>query len=329
MSEKAKIPEVIVPRPNKLRAERRIFAVVTAAPVLFGLFAIVWAIHRGIHGYEVWLFIGMSLLSILGIEVGYHRLFSHRAFKTVVPIRVFLAICGAIAGQGPLSYWVAHHRRHHKFSDYGGDPHSPIVSPGGQIYKGRLEGLWHAHYGWIFQTERANPGYYARDILEDRWLLLVDRLYLIWLLLGLALPALLGGLLSKSPIGGALLGLLWGGFVRLLLVQQGTYSINSLCHTFGGRPFVTGDSSTNLGILSLISLGGSWHNNHHAFPSTAINAMHWWQIDLGGGFIMALRVLRLAWDVKHPTPEQVERKRRAQHLAKTTEEISDVSEENS
>ncbi|MGZ4199922.1 MAG: acyl-CoA desaturase, partial [Thermoleophilia bacterium] len=184
-------------------------------------------------------------LSGLGITVGYHRLFTHRSFKTRRSVRALLAVFGSMAVEGPVIEWVATHRKHHRFSDQHGDPHSPHVdqAPG---WRGTLRGLAHAHVGWMFRgKDMANPGRYAKDLLADRDLRFISRTFPLWVVAGLALPFGLGVALSGS-IAGGLTGLLWGGLVRVLILHHMTFSINSLCHVFGRRPFATDDESRNL-----------------------------------------------------------------------------------
>ncbi|MEM9164317.1 MAG: acyl-CoA desaturase [Cyanobacteria bacterium P01_F01_bin.4] len=299
------IPHVSVPRLSRLRQERLIFLTALSTPFLGFLMALALTIYSGVTWVEIGLLVGMFLMTVLGIEVGYHRLFSHHAFQTVMPIRVLLAIAGAMALQGPVVYWVSNHRRHHVYSDQAQDPHSPHCSDS----DGRLEGFWHAHIGWIFSPERTCAGRYGRDLLNDPVIMRIDKLYFFWIILGLVLPAALGGALSASWFG-IFKGFLWGGLGRIFLVQQGTYSINSLCHLLGSRPFSTHDKSCNNLWLTVPTLGGALHNNHHAFPTAAINTLEWWQIDPGGWFIRSIEGLGLAWNVKRPTAQMVEAKRK-------------------
>lgn len=303
---RSNIPHVTIPRPSQLKRERWIFAASIALPCLGFIGAIALGFYSGITALDWILFLSMFFLTVLGIEVGYHRLFSHHAFETVAPIRAFLAIAGCMALQGPVIYWVSNHRRHHIYSDQAQDPHSPYFQ-GSQPVE-LLRGLWHAHIGWIFDPERTSPGRYGRDILKDPLIMTIDKFYFVWVFLGLLIPAILGGIFSGS-LAGILHGFLWGGMARMFLVQQGTYSINSLCHVFGNRPFTTPEKSTNNLWLTIPTLGGSLHNTHHAFPNTAINGFEWWQLDPGAWFIRGLEKLNLAWDIKMPTPEMIAAKK--------------------
>jgi len=249
-------------------------------------------------------------LTGLGITVGYHRLFTHRSFKTGRVVRALLAVFGSMAVEGPVIDWVATHRKHHRFSDRPGDPHSPHVdrAPG---WRGTLRGLGHAHIGWIFRgKDRANPARYAKDLLADRDLRFINRTFPLWALAGLALPFGLGVALTGTVAGG-LGGLLWGGAARVLLLHHATFSINSLCHFFGRRPFATGDESRNLAWLAPIAFGEAWHNNHHAFPGSARHGLGRWQLDPSAGLICALERCHLAWDVNRITPARQLEKRAA------------------
>jgi stearoyl-CoA desaturase (delta-9 desaturase) len=240
-------------------------------------------------------------LSGLGVTVGYHRLFTHGSFKTSRPVRALLAVLGSTAVEGPVIEWVATHRKHHRFSDQVGDPHSPHLddAPG---WRGALRGLVHAHVGWMFRgKDMANPARYAKDLISDRDLRLISRTFPLWVVVGLAVPFGLGVALTGSVVGG-LTGLLWGGAVRIFFLHHVTFSINSLCHFFGRRPFSTGDQSRNLAWLAPLAFGEAWHNNHHAFPTSARHGLARWQIDPGAWFIAALERCHLASDVIRISP---------------------------
>jgi stearoyl-CoA desaturase (delta-9 desaturase) len=236
------------------------------------------------------------LLTGLGVTVGFHRLLTHRSFKTSAPMRALLAALGSMAVEGPVIEWVANHRKHHRFSDQPGDPHSPHVDrPSG--LRGALTGLYHAHVGWILGGEAlADREHYAKDLLADPVIDFIDRTFLVWVLAGLALPFGLGVALTGSLAGG-LTALLWGGAVRIFLLHHATFSINSLCHFFGRRRFDTADESRNLLWLALPTLGEAWHNNHHAFPTSARHGLRWWQVDPSAWLIAGMERTGLVWDV--------------------------------
>jgi stearoyl-CoA desaturase (delta-9 desaturase) len=243
------------------------------------------------------------LLTGLGITVGFHRLLTHRSFKTSPALRGLLAALGSAAVEGPVIEWVANHRKHHQFSDQPGDPHSPHVDHASG-WRGALGGLFHAHVGWILGGEElADEQHYAKDLLADPVVRFVDRTFVLWVFAGLAFPFGLGVALTGS-IAGGLTALLWGGAVRMFLLHHATFSINSLCHFFGRRSFATSDESRNLLWLALPTLGEAWHNNHHAFPTSARHGLRWWQLDPSAWLIAALQRVGLAWDVIQIAPER-------------------------
>jgi stearoyl-CoA desaturase (Delta-9 desaturase) len=243
------------------------------------------------------LFVGYALTGI-GITVGYHRLFTHRSFQTFAPVRYAFAVLGQMAVEGPVVTWVADHRKHHQFSDAEGDPHSPHAGFGDGL-KEALRGLWHAHTGWIFSAAgRADNARYAKDLLDDRGLRVISRLFTQMVFVSLLVPAFVGWLWIGGWYG-FFAGLIWGGGVRILLLHHVTWSINSICHFFGRRQFHSRDESRNVWWLSLLSFGESWHNNHHAFPSSAFHGMRRLQVatDPGAWVIWLLEKSGLAWKV--------------------------------
>jgi stearoyl-CoA desaturase (delta-9 desaturase) len=277
--------------------------VVTVVPV--GLLAYgAWLAWGGaLHWPDLVVMAITYLLTGVGVTVGYHRLLTHRSFKTSAPMRGLLAALGSAAVEGPVIEWVSNHRKHHQFSDLPGDPHSPHVDHGSG-WRGALGGLFHAHVGWIFNSEpMASEDRYAKDLLSDPVVRFVDRTFLLWVILGLAFPFALGVALTGSIVGG-LTGLLWGGAVRMLFLHHATFSINSLCHFFGRRQFVTGDESRNLQWLALPTLGEAWHNNHHAFPTSARHGLRWYQLDPSAWLISAMERAGLVWDVIRISPER-------------------------
>jgi stearoyl-CoA desaturase (Delta-9 desaturase) len=286
-------------------ADRLANLVVTVAPLALLGFAIFLAWGNALHWPDLLVMAITYVLTGVGITVGYHRLFTHRSFKTSGLLRALFAVLGSAAVEGPVIEWVSSHRKHHRFSDAPGDPHSPHVDHGVGL-RGALRGLFHAHVGWMFRgVDRANPERYAKDLLADPVLRAVDRTFLLWVLVGLVLfPFGLGIAITGSVVGG-LTGMLWGGAVRILFLHHATFSINSLCHFFGRRRFRTGDESRNLAWLALPTFGEAWHNNHHAFPTSAHHGLTRWQLDPGGWIIDALERLGLAWDVvRIPTSVQ-------------------------
>jgi stearoyl-CoA desaturase (delta-9 desaturase) len=251
------------------------------------------------------LFAALYVGTMLGIECGYHRLFAHRSFKTSGGTRAALAILGSMAFQGPVIWWAATHRRHHQCTDAEGDPHSPHA---GRADAGLGRRFAFAHFGWLFWKESTRPAKwagYVLDLYQDEVLYAVHMNYFRYLLLGLVLPAAVGGLVDGGWRG-ALLGFLWGGLVRIFVVHHLIWSLNSVCHLFGSQPFrTTKDRSRNVFWLALPTFGQGWHNNHHAFAASAKVGHRWWQVDATWLVIRMLRAAGLAWDVRVASNEQI------------------------
>ena len=242
------------------------------------------------------------VLTCLGISIGYHRLLTHRAFQTHRPIRYALAILGSMAVEGPPIRWVADHRKHHNFSDREGDPHSPHVGRGPRL-RDKIAGLWHAHIGWLFtNVGAADERRYAKDLLADRGMRLISRLFVVWLVLSLLLPFAVGWAWGGT-FGAGLQAMFWGGLIRIFALHHVTWSVNSICHFIGRRRFQVKDESRNVWWLAPFSLGESWHHNHHAFPSSAFHGLKPWEIDVAGLVIRALAALGLVWQVVTIPPE--------------------------
>jgi stearoyl-CoA desaturase (Delta-9 desaturase) len=273
-----------------------------ALPFLAFLVAVVLLWNRFVGWMDLVVMVALYVLTGLGITVGYHRLLTHRSFQTARPVQYLFAILGSMSVQGPVLHWVADHRKHHAHTDVDGDPHSPHLAGRGLI--GAIKGLWHAHVGWLFTLkDRAEPERYARDWLEDRGMRAIDRLFFVWLALGVAIPFAIGWAAGGS-LGAGLEGALWGGAVRIFFLHHVTFSINSICHFFGRRAFATEDESRNVFWLAPLTFGESWHNNHHAFPRSAFHGLRWTQLDPGGIVIRLLEKLGLAWNVVRISPER-------------------------
>jgi stearoyl-CoA desaturase (delta-9 desaturase) len=254
-----------------------------------GLVIAIWTTWgEWIGGRELTLFLVFAFLTGIGTGVGYHRLLTHHSFETRPSIKFVLLALGAMALPTRPVDFAANHLKHHAFSDRDGDPHSP------------LDGLFHAHLGWIFKASRPDRERYCGKLLNDRVVMFVDRTPMVWFGLGLLIPYLIAG----WP------GLLWGGLIRLGYHNHVTFAVNSICHTFGDRPFATSDESRNNWIVGLLAFGEGWHNNHHAFPGMAYHGLGWRQVDLNALVIRGLAGLRLAWNVKQPSPELIARRRR-------------------
>jgi stearoyl-CoA desaturase (Delta-9 desaturase) len=277
---------------------------------LFAAIALSWGV--ALNWTVLAVSLGMGLATSLGVTVGFHRLFTHKSFRTYAPVRFIFAALGSMAVQGPVIEWAGTHRKHHQHSDEEGDPHSPHVGAGGSWgsgIRGVLRGAWHAHMGWLFVARQEGLGRYTKDLHGDRVVVAVNRQFRWWVLIGLLLPALLAGLLTMSLMG-ALLGFLWGGLVRVLVVHHLTWSVNSVCHLWGSQPFRSHDESRNNPIVGILGLGEGWHNNHHAFPASARHGLRWWEIDISYMVIRAMALVGLAHDVRIPAPERLVAKRR-------------------
>jgi stearoyl-CoA desaturase (delta-9 desaturase) len=296
-------PDDIQPVANE-RLDRFLTGTITVLPFL-GLILVGWQLwDNALNWSDIIVFAIVYPICGLGITVGFHRLLTHRAFKTKPWLRFTFAAMGSMAIEGPVISWVADHRKHHAFSDQPGDPHSPHVDHGHGL-EGALRGLFHAHVGWLFiHTDRANKERYAPDLMNDPVIRYVDRTFFLWVVVGLLVPFLLGWAIGGTLLAG-LTGLLWGGLVRMLVLHHVTYSINSLCHFFGRRDYATDDESRNLLWLAPLSFGESWHNNHHAFPTSAHHGLRWWEVDISALVIRGLEKVGLAWDVQRPSPERM------------------------
>jgi stearoyl-CoA desaturase (Delta-9 desaturase) len=308
MGVRATVPDAgdVQPVAHELR-DRVITGLVTVVPML-ALGVAAWRAWEGLlRPGDVLVFAILYVLTGLGVTVGFHRLFTHRSFKARPAVRAVLAVLGSAAIEGPVISWVADHRKHHAFADRPGDPHSPHVDHG-VGWLGALRGLLHAHVGWLFlHDQRGARARYAPDLLADPVIRFVDRTFVIWAVGGLGIAFGLGAAIGGSLAAG-LTALLWGGAVRLLVLHHMTYSINSICHVFGRRRFVTADESRNVFWLALPTFGEAWHNNHHAFPTSAQHGLGRWQLDPSALVIRGLEACGLVSDVVRISPERQRRK---------------------
>jgi stearoyl-CoA desaturase (delta-9 desaturase) len=271
-------------------------------PFLAILAAVPFAWGWGLGWVDIGLAAGFYVVSSLGVTVGYHRYFTHGSFKAKRPLRIALALAGSLASQGSVVTWVADHRRHHAFSDREGDPHSPWLF--GTTPLAIARGFWHAHMGWLFGRDRTNAERFAPDLLADKDIQLVDRLFIPMTVLTLGLPAVLGGLITMSWWG-ALSALFWAGFVRVGFLHHITWSVNSICHMIGDRPFVSRDKAANFWPLAILSMGESWHNSHHADPTGARHGVMRGQVDISARVIWIFEKFGWASAVRWPRPERL------------------------
>jgi len=294
---------------RKKTAEQITLFLVIAIPFLAILAAIPVAAFGGWIGWsDVAISFVMYAITGHGITVGFHRYFTHGSFKAKRPLRVGLAIAGSMAIEGPVIRWVADHRKHHKFSDKDGDPHSPWRY--GESLPALMKGMWHAHMGWLFDVEQTPQRQYAPDLLRDRDIVRVSKAFPLLAFASLAIPPVLGGLLTMSWQG-ALTAFFWGSLVRVGLLHHVTWSINSICHAMGERPFDSRDRSGNVWWLAALSMGESWHNLHHADPTCARTGVLKGQIDSGARVIQLFETCGWAYDVRWPRQERLDSRRAA------------------
>ena len=267
------------------RMQKVIGLTIVVVPLIGAVVGGIVAWNRILFASDLWLLGIFYVITTIGVTMGYHRMLTHEGFQAPQWLRGILIIFGAMAWEGYPLDWAATHVKHHAHSDEEGDPHSP------------LEGFWHAHFGWLFTSKSfADPAVYTPQLLQDRTVMFVNKYSWLWMTLSLAIPFAVGGWT----------GLLWGGFVRLFLTTHVTWSVNSVCHTFGKRAFETTDESRNEWIVGLLAMGEGWHNNHHAFPRNAFHGMRWWQFDVTGLLLRFFESIGLAWDVQRVSLETQE-----------------------
>ena len=259
---------------------KAIVLLIVVVPLLATALAIGLLWQRAVHWSDVILLVTMYTLVALGVTVGFHRMLTHRSFRPHPVVKLVLLILGSMSLEGSALDWAATHIKHHAQSDREGDPHSPV------------EGFFHAHIGWLFSGDQPDPNVYCRNLVNDRMIVFVSRTFPLWSILAFVIPFAIGGWS----------GLLWGGLVRVFLTHHVTWSVNSVCHTFGKREFETNDKSRNEWVVGLLGFGEGWHNNHHAFPRSAFHGLHWWQFDVSGYLIWMFERLGLAHEVYRVSP---------------------------
>jgi stearoyl-CoA desaturase (delta-9 desaturase) len=283
---------------RSLTIKKFVMIVVVVLPFLATLFAIALLWQRAVNWTDIELLIAFNVIAGLGITIGFHRMLTHRSFQPHPVVKFIFLAFGSMAVEGPALQWAATHIKHHAHSDREGDPHSPV------------EGFWHAHLGWMFNINDADPNVYCRNLVRDPMVIFMSSTFILWVILSLAIPFAIGGWT----------GLLWGGLVRIFFTHHITWSVNSVCHTFGKREFETRDRSRNEWVVGLLGFGEGWHNNHHAFPRSAFHGLHWWQFDLSGYVIWTLERVGLVRDVYRVSPAM-----RARYSSKKIEVESEVA----
>ncbi|MBO0777856.1 MAG: acyl-CoA desaturase [Ktedonobacteraceae bacterium] len=271
--------------------------VAVIGPLIATIYAISLLWQRAVSWPDIVLLLSMYTVTALGVTMGFHRMLTHRSFRPHPIVKFILLVFGSMALEGPAIEWAATHIKHHSLADREGDPHSPV------------EGFFHAHIGWMFKDRMADPNVYCRNLVKDPMIVFVSRTFFLWTALSLLIPFAIGGWT----------GLLWGGLVRIFLTHHVTWSVNSICHTFGRRDFETIDQSRNEWIVGLLAFGEGWHNNHHAFPRSAFHGLRWWQFDLSGYVIWLLERVGLVREVyRIPVHMQTTRYRKLESAVKST-----------
>jgi stearoyl-CoA desaturase (Delta-9 desaturase) len=303
--------QIATVRERTSRGSQIVTVIAVVVPPIGLLFAagLLWGV--ALSWVDVALFVALYVLGGLGITVGYHRLFTHRSFETKPWLRGTFAVLGSMTMQGPVTQWVTDHRKHHALSDRDGDPHSPHAgrAPGAW---GAVKGFAHAHVGWLFHLKGMERGeQYGKDLYDDRVVRRIDRLYFLWVVLTFAIPFAIGYLLGGFSLSLGFQALVWGGLIRIFAYQHATFSVNSICHLFGRRAYRSRDESRNNWVVAALTFGEGWHNNHHAFPSSARHGLDRFQLDLSWWTIRGLERAGLAWDVRIPDASQRDRRRLA------------------
>lgn len=291
--------------PEPTLAGRSAVTAIVVIPLLAVVAAVPVAWNHWISWLDVALGVVLYLITAVGITVGYHRYFTHGSFKAKPWVAFMLGVAGSLALEGSISSWVAGHRKHHANSDEADDPHSPWRYGTGAwaVTKGFL---W-SHMGWLIAQEPIDANRWAPDMLKRPLTARLSSMF-PWLVLAtFLLPAVLGGLLTWSWQG-ALTAFFWAGLVRIALVHHVTWSINSVCHIWGKQPFVSRDESRNVAWLAVPSLGESWHNFHHAEPTSARHGVLPHQIDPSAAMIKFAEGRGWVYNVKWPKPERIEAK---------------------
>lgn len=303
-------PEISLPSASATWSYWLVAFATIVVPIVGVVYAGTLAWREGISVLNLAMLLVTYVLTVLGVELGYHRLLTHRALKTSPMVRAALTALGCSAAHGPPIWWVAIHRRHHGRSDHEGDPHSPNLH--GPSFAEDLRGLWHSHIGWMFDPActAAHARHYAPDLIRDGLIQKIDAGYVGWVLLGLLVPTVLGGVITGSWWD-AWTAFIWAGLVRMFLAQHALWwGIVTACHRFGTRPFESNDDSTNNVLVAVLFLGDGWHNNHHAFPTSAKVGLRWWEFDPTWWVIRGMETCGLIWDVKVPTAEAILAKKR-------------------
>lgn len=286
---------------GKAAQMQRVFALgvmVLPAVGTLEMFRLIW--QSGVPGWAWWLFGIMYFVHMFGVTAGLHRLASHNGYSAGPVVKAVLTIMGSMAAQGPLLYWVATHRRHHIYSDKPGDPHSP------NLHKNKLIGLWYSHMPWMLERSISTWNHYAKDVLRDRTYFFVHQNYLVWVVLGLVIPAVAGGIIA-GDIAGVWTGFIFGGLARMFFANQAAWMVGSVSHRYGSRQFRTDDQSKNNWLVAILAFGEGLQNNHHAFPVNYRHSIYWYEPDITGWVLAVMARLGLVQDLKFPTEKRIKK----------------------
>ena len=297
------------PAPSGQKKQQVVTAILVVAPLCGVVAAALGVVSPRLTLLDVILAVGLYAVSGHGLTAGFHRMLTHRSFKAARWVKISLAVAGSLGMEGSVISWVANHRRHHAYTDTKGDPHSPYEY--GDGVGSQIRGALHAHVGWLFQAQRTEEARWAPDLVKDRDLVTISRLFPLFGVVSLGLPMFIGWAITQTWEG-ALGGLIWGGLVRVFVLHHATFSVNSACHLWGRRPFTTrvDDRATNFAPLALLSMGENWHNLHHSCPTLARHGVDRYQLDSTARLIWILQRAGAVWDVNWPVAERLDRRRR-------------------
>ncbi len=300
--------------PRSKRA-KRVVALATIGVPAIGFAIGIYLMYTGrATALDYTLFVLFYAIQTFGISLGFHRYAAHKSYKTSRFFEAVLMIAGSMALEGPLSFWVSTHRRHHRFSDEAGDPHSPNLGRAGLL--GKLKGLWYAHIPWMFSDKESRVNVFAPDVLRDRYLYNYSRTYPIWAGVSLLLPAVLGFAIGGAPAD-AFSGLIFGGLARVFVANQAAWCVGSISHMIGSRPFVTHDNSANNWPVAFVTFGEGLQNNHHAFPGAYRHGMRWWEPDISGWVLAVLAQAGIVWALKMPNRHTINSRLRRCHPSRS------------
>ena len=309
VSAESSSPPIGTVRSGTSRISRVVMLFAVIVPLVGAAIAMVMLWGRAFRWTDVALLVAFYVLCAFGTTIGFHRYFTHKGFEARLPVKVTLGVLGCMTMQGPIIQWVTDHRKHHALSDQPGDPHSPHVGHGDGFW-GAARGFAHAHVGWMFSNLGMEQGrVYGKDLYEDRVLVWLDRLYLLWVAISLGIPFAIGYFLGGGSVALGLEALVWGGLFRIFLYQHATFSVNSICHMFGKQEYRSRDEARNNWVVALLVFGEGWHNNHHAFPASARHGLSRFQFDVSWWVIRTMESVRLVWNVKTPSGDQRARRR--------------------